>query len=70
MPMPLWHVPSSGSKIESAASGLVFRHFYSTALFTAHRYEEAFVVRQKQPDYFIDFDFLRCGDAGTARPPR
>ena len=32
--------------------------FHSTALFTAHRYEEAFELRRKQPDYFIDSTFF------------
>jgi adenylate cyclase len=32
--------------------------FHSTALFTAHRYEEAFALRKKLPDYFIDSTFF------------
>ncbi len=32
--------------------------FHSTALFTAHRYEEAFALRRKMPDYFIDSTFF------------
>lgn len=31
---------------------------HSTALFTARRYEEAFELRRKQPDYFIDSTFF------------
>jgi adenylate cyclase len=35
-----------------------YETFLSTALFAARRYEEAWVVRQKHPDYFIDSTFF------------
>ena len=35
-----------------------YETFQSTALFCAHRYEEAWTLRQKHPDYFIDSTFF------------
>lgn len=35
-----------------------YTSFHTAALFVARRYEEAFAVRQKHPDYFIDSTFL------------
>ena len=54
---------ATGIACGEAAAKLNPRHpdwypsFLSTTLFTAHRYEDAFELRRKMPDYFIDSTF-------------
>ncbi len=43
-------------KVESATSDW-YPSFLSTTLFSARRYEDAFELRRKMPDYFIDSTF-------------